>query len=397
MKKLQTLLEQYKKGWSLDREFYTGQELFEQEVDAVWKQNWLFAGFSCEIPEPGDYFTYSMMNQSVIIIRNDDGQIYAHHNTCRHRGSVICVEERGNETKLKCPYHNWVYEKNGNLRNARLMPDDFDKKNFGLHPVNLTLVEGAIFISLADNPPDFSKESGDLAPYLRPFRLEDAKVAYRDRYELDANWKLIGENFRECYHCGPVHIEYCSVVVGANLVEERDAVMQESLVTWQENGLAVETIENVGDACHFVTRYPLRPGMESYTLDGKPAAPLMGDHKQYDNGVVGMLNYPNFWMDGVSDYIWSMRITPVSATLSIVDLTWLVDGKAVEGRDYDVDRLTEFWKITGEQDWLLCENNQKGINSSKYSPGPLAPSEIDVVNFHAWYLDRMRAGSMKTQ
>ncbi|MGN7723187.1 aromatic ring-hydroxylating oxygenase subunit alpha [Chitinophaga sp. 22620] len=387
---MEQLLEQYKKGWSLPRDFYMSRQVLNRETEAIWKQNWLFAGFSCEIPEPGDYFTYAVLDQSVIIIRNEDGKIYAHHNSCRHRGSAICVEERGHEDKLKCPYHNWVYDKTGRLRNARLMPDDFDKSQFGLHPVHLADVAGAIFISLADDPPDFSRESADLAPYLQPYQLEKAKVAYRDRYELEANWKLIAENFRECYHCGPVHIEYCSVVVGANLVENRDAVLRDSMLSWAQQGLPSATIENVPGASHYATRYPLRPGMESYTLDGKPAAPLMGLHKQYDSGVAGLINYPNFWMDGVSDYIWAMRITPIDATRSMVDLTWLVDGSAEEGVDYELDRLTEFWKITGEQDWHLCENNQKGIRSSRYEPGPMAPSEEDVVNFHTWYLDRMQ-------
>ncbi len=392
---MEQLLEQYKKGWSLPRDFYMSRQVLNRETEAIWKQNWLFAGFSCEIPEPGDYFTYAVLDQSVIIIRNEDGKIYAHHNSCRHRGSAICIEERGHEDKLKCPYHNWVYDKTGRLRNARLMPDDFDKSQFGLHPVHLTDVAGAIFISLADDPPDFSREAADLAPYLQPYQLEKAKVACRDRYELEANWKLIGENFRECYHCGPVHIEYCSVVVGANLVENRDDVLRVSMLSWARQGLASATIENVPDASHYATRYPLRPGMESYTLDGKPAAPLMGIHKQYDSGVVGLINYPNFWMDGVSDYIWAMRITPIDATRSMVDLTWLVDGNAEEGVDYELDRLTEFWKITGEQDWHLCENNQKGIRSSRYEPGPMAPSEEDVVNFHTWYLNRMRQGLTK--
>jgi len=391
MNEIVSLIERYKTGWSLEQGFYLNPELLEFENLVLWSKNWLFAGFTCEIPEPGDYFTYRVLNQSAIIIRGDEGEIYAHHNTCRHRGSIICLEERGNKAKLKCPYHNWVYEKNGNLRNARLMPDDFDKSRFGLHPVKVTLLEGVIFISFSDNPPSFSQETAGLGPYLAPFQLNNAKVAYRDQYELEANWKLIGENFRECYHCGPAHIEYCNAVVGANLVEERGELWEEQNNAWTQKGLPVETIEKVAGACHFATRYPLRPGVQSYSINGKPVAPVMGAHHDYDNGVVGLINYPNFWMDGVSDYIWVMRITPKDATHSIVDITWLVDGKAEEGVDYDLERLTEFWKITGEQDWELCENNQKGVNSSKYSPGPMAPSEIDVVNFHEWYLNTLKA------
>lgn len=386
MNVINNLLQQHQKGWSLQGPFYTDEKVLECEMNAIWKYNWLFAGFACEIPAAGDFFTYSIINQSVIIIRDDDGIIYAHHNTCRHRGSAICLEDRGNEPNLKCPYHSWTYEKNGNLKSARLMPDDFDKKAFGLHPVHVKLIEGVIFISLADTPPDFTREATDLAPYLRPFAINNAKVAYRDRYELDANWKLICENFRECYHCGPVHIEYCNAVVGANLVEDSELVAVQSRKNWEEDNLPHELISAVENTAHYAIRYPLRPGMKSYTLDGKPAAPLMGTHKQYNTGVVGLVTYPNFWMDGVSDYIWAMRITPIDATHSVVDLTWLVNENAEEGKDYDLDRLTEFWKITGEQDWHLCENNQKGINSSKYGPGPLAPSEIDVSNFHEWYI-----------
>ncbi len=337
MNKLTGLLSEYKKGWSLAQEFYTAPEVLQSEARFIWNRNWLFAGFSCEIPEAGDYFIYNVFTNSAIVIRDDDGSIYAHHNTCRHRGSVICVEERGNEPNLKCPYHHWVYEKNGNLRNARMMPETFDKTQFGLHPVHVQLLEGAIFISFANDPPDFSREMSDLAPYLAPYELNNAKVAFRDRYELDANWKLIGENFRECYHCGPAHIEYCQAVIGANLVEEREEVFIDNMQLWKDRGLAAATIEQVKGSCHFVTRYPLRPGFKSYSLDGKPVAPPMGRHRTYDSGVVGMINYPNFWMDAVTDYMWVMRITPLEPAKSVVDLTWLVQGKAEEGKDYDVE------------------------------------------------------------
>ncbi|MBC7827630.1 MAG: aromatic ring-hydroxylating dioxygenase subunit alpha [Chitinophagaceae bacterium] len=397
MNNMSALLSSYKHGWSLAQEFYTSAEVLRSEADLIWKQVWLFAGFTCELQHPGDYFTYNVFNQSAIIIRDDDGAIHAHHNTCRHRGSVICTEERGNEPTLKCPYHHWVYEKNGNLKNARLMPENFIKEDFGLHRVHVHVLEGIIFISFAREPPDFFQETRDLAPYLEPYNLDYAKVVFRDRYELDANWKLIGENFRECYHCGPVHIEYCHSVIGANLVEDRQEVLEAHIPVWIENGLAVNTIEQTNGSGHYATRYPLRPGFQSYSLDGKPVAPPIGRHKTYDSGVVGLINYPNFWMDAVTDYIWVMRITPIDALRSVVDLTWLVDGKAEEGKDYDVDRLTEFWKITGEQDWHLCENNQRGILSERYSSGPMSPFEMDVVHFHEWYLNILRSGILKKE
>ena len=390
MNKLPDLLARYKKQWSLEQGFYTNQDTLDAEAERIWKRNWLFAGFDSEIPEPGDYLTYNVLNQSAIIIRDDDGKIYAHHNTCRHRGSVICTEERGNEPNLKCPYHHWVYEKNGNLRSARMMEEGFDKSAFSLHPISVEILEGAIFICFADQAPDFSKVRADLGPFMAPFELSKSKVAYRDRYELEANWKLIGENFRECYHCGPAHIEYCSAVIGADLFEEREQWWKEQRQVWKANGFPDQTIHGVSADGHFGIRYPLRPGFSTYSLDGKPVAPLMGKHTTYDSGVVGLIHYPNFWMDAVADYLWVMRITPLDALRSVVDLTWLVNGEAEEGRDYDLERLTEFWKITGEQDWMLCENNQKGILSEKYQPGPLADVEEDVVHFHQWYLNALK-------
>jgi phenylpropionate dioxygenase-like ring-hydroxylating dioxygenase large terminal subunit len=386
------LLDQYKSGWSLEQAFYTDPQIFELEWEHIWKKYWLFAGTTAEIPKPGDYFIYTAQNDSIIIIRGNKGEVYAHHNTCRHRGSLICLEERGHSPKLVCPYHQWVYDKDGSLLKARLMPEDFDVSSFGLHPVQVQVANGLIFISLANDPPDFTKVLRDYAPFLLPYKIDKAKVAYRKRYEVRTNWKLIAENFRECYHCGPAHPEYCNAVIGANLRESVDDVLAERQPEWQKNGLAINNIDFENDSFHFAVRYPLRPGVSSYSLDGKEVAIPMGDHKSFDAGVLGLVVYPNFWMDAVSDYMWTMRLTAVSPSCTILDLSWLVDGAAKEGVDYTPERLTEFWKITGEQDWRLCENNFLGIESSHYQPGPYAPVELDVSKFVDWYIERLREG-----
>lgn len=389
---LQWLLERHKPGWGLDQPFYTDQKIFDIEWEHIWKKYWLFAGTTAEIPKSGDYFTYKVNNDSVIIIRGDKGEIHAHYNTCRHRGSVICLEEKGNAPKLMCPYHQWVYNKDGSLFKARLMPDDFDKSSHGLHAAHVNVVNGLIFISLAQDPPDFAKVSRDYSPFLSPYKIDQAKVGYKKSYALRTNWKLIAENFRECYHCGVAHPEYCSAVIGANLRESADEVIAARQTEWENKGLATKKIDFENDSFHFAIRYPLRPGVMSYSLDGKAVATPMGDHKDFDAGVLGLVVYPNFWMDSVSDYIWTMRITPVSPSRTVVDLTWLVDSHAVEGVDYTPERLTDFWRVTGEQDWELCENNFRGVESSRYQPGPYAPVEEDVAKFVDWYLERMRKG-----
>ena len=387
-----SLLERYRSGWSLEQAFYTDQQVFEMEWDSIWKKYWLFAGTTAEIPKAGDYFTYQAHKDSIIIIRGTKGEVHAHYNTCRHRGSLICLEEKGNTPKLICPYHQWVYDKDGSLLKSRLMPDDFDRSQFGLHPVHVRVAEGLIFISLASNPPDFRQTLKDYSPYLKPYKVDEAKVAFTKRYTLRTNWKLVAENFRECYHCGPAHPEYCSAVIGANLRESADEELAVRRVGWQQKGLAINNVNFEKDSFHFAVRYPLRPGVQSYSLDGKAVAIPMGDHVDYDAGVVGLVVLPNFWMDAVSDYMWTMRLTAVSPSQTQIDLAWLVDKNAKEGTDYQVDRLTDFWRITGEQDWELCENNFKGVESSQYQPGPYAPIELDVAKFVDWYIDRMKEG-----
>ncbi len=390
--RLTQLLDQYTSGYSLAQSFYTDPLIFEADWEHIWKKYWLFVGSTAEIPKPGNYFTYQAHHDSVIIIRGDQGEVHALYNTCRHRGSLVCLEERGHTSKLMCPYHQWVYNKDGSLFKARLMPGDFDKSAYGLHPVQVRVVEGLIFISLSSNPPDFDKVVQDFAPFVKPYKLDQAKVAYRKRYELRTNWKLIAENFRECYHCGPAHPEYCRAVIGANLTESAAQVLPERQQAWERKGLSVKGIDFENDSFHFAVRYPLRPGVESYSTNGKAVAIPMGDHTDFDAGVLGLVCYPNFWMDAVSDYVWTMRITATSASQCLVDLTWLVDSQAVEGQDYTIERLTDFWRITGEQDWKLCENNFKGIESSHYGPGPYAPVEADVAKFVDWYIDRLREG-----
>ena len=386
------LLNNYLPGHSLEQAFYTSEDIFHLDRELIWKKYWLFAGVTAEIPKEGDYITYAVGHDSVIIIRGREGKVHAHFNTCRHRGSTICQDEKGHAPKLMCPYHQWVYNTDGSLFKARLMPDDFDRASYGLHPVHIRLIEGLIFISLAEDPVDFDSVVKDLAPYVKPYQIDQSKVAFKKSYTIRTNWKLIAENFRECYHCGPAHPEYCKAVVGANLRESIDDILVERRASWKNKGLVTEGVDFQTDTFHFATRYPLRDGVESYSLDGKAVAIPMGAHKDYDAGVVGLVCYPNFWMDAVGDYVWTMRITAESASQCRIDLTWLVDGKAEEGKDYNIERLTEFWKITGEQDWKLCENNFNGIESSRYQPGPYAPVELEVAKFVEWYVERLREG-----
>ena len=387
---VQELINNYKQGFSLEQAFYTNNDVFEAEWNSIFKRHWLYAGNTAQIKKPGEYFLYHLQNDSIIIIRGNNNEVYAHYNTCRHRGSAICLNDTGHAAKLICPYHQWVYDKDGSLLNARMMPDDFCKEEYGLHSAHVQVVEGLIFICLAETVPDFSPIQKSLSPYLIPYKINEAKLACTKNYTLNANWKLVAENFRECYHCGGAHPEYCNAVIGANLREDTNDLTLAKQKKWNEKGLATTQVEVTEGTTTYAIRYPLRPGIESYSVDGKKVSIPIGMHRDHDAGVIGLVNYPNFWMDAVSDYVWTMKVTPVSASITDVEFCWLVDAKAVEGKDYDLKHLTEFWEITGDQDGKLCENNFRGIQSNAYKPGPYAPVEDQVINFVDWCVKQLR-------
>lgn len=390
---LQDLIGRYRSGFSLEQDFYLSPAVLNAERDHIWKTEWIYAGNTAQLPAAGDYFLYKIMHEEIILIRGNNGEIHAHYNTCTHRGSALCLEQQGHAAKLVCPYHQWVFDKDGTLMNARMMPDDFCKDDHHLRSVHVNEVDGLVFICLAETAPDFNPIREAFGPFLKPYQIGKSKVALKKDYAIRANWKLVAENFRECYHCGGAHPEYCQAVVGANLREDTIAITEAKQNEWQAKGLATHLVEVTEGTTSYAIRYPLRPGVESYSTDGKRVSIPMGSHADHDAGVVGLVNYPNFWMDAVSDYIWTMRVTPVTPALTHVEFCWLVDGEAKEGVDYDLDRLTAFWEITGDQDSRLCENNFRGIETSGYRPGPYAPVEDQVVNFVDWCVGKLQAGS----
>jgi Rieske 2Fe-2S family protein len=257
---------------------------------------------------------------------------------------------------------------------------------------------GLIFICLADQPPEFEPFARDAEPLVRPYEMERTKICAVRRYSLRANWKLITENFRECYHCGGGHPEYCKIVLGAGTdhpVYSKDKhadVWRDREAHWQSLGLCTGVVPFTEKTWHHCARYPFRPGYVSETLDGEPCAPLLGKLAHRDAGVFAMVTYPNFWHECSGDYYVTIRITPVGATRSDAEMCWYVRDDAEEGRDFDSERVSAFWRATGEQDWQFAENNQIGVLSSAYQPGPYGPQEVEVEKFILWYLSQMRLG-----
>jgi Rieske 2Fe-2S family protein len=390
----------------LPRPFYHDELIYQADLQAFWRRGWLFAGHSCQIPNPGDYFTYDVDSDSVIIVRGDDGQVRAFHNVCRHRGSLVCPQPEGHVHRFICPYHQWTYGRDGRLLVWRGMQDGLDKSQLGLFPVHIREVEGIVFISLAHNPPDFEPAYQAIAPMAKPQGLSYARVAKIMDFDIQANWKLVWENNRECYHCNVNHPQYIKANFdhyNADDTIERVAVQLHAVTTrsetrWVNQGLAVNRTEagltEFPDADNNIwysaNRTPLVDGYVSETMDGKQVAPLMGEYTEPDMGTLRIRMLPNFWNHSSCDHSVSTRLTPVSTYHTRVRMTWLVDQKAKEGVDYSLDKMLPFWLLTAEQDWKICTNAQKGVNSSAYTPGPFSTyKEYNVDSFLRWYLKEL--------
>ena len=389
------IIARQQQGWSLERAFYTHPVLFDLDLEHVWHRQWIFAGHGNAIADAGDYFLVQIADESLILIRDQKGSIHALFNSCRHRGSRVCVENSGHARSLVCPYHQWVYCHDGQLISARLMAGDFDKSHFGLRRAHAREVGGLIFICLAEEPPLFSIFEELISPRLRLHALPSARIAHVKAYDIEANWKLVVENSRECYHCGTGHPQYCQAVgfaasIGSRELAEADAAIH----TERQAALAALGIDPTpvtfqsGGWFHF-RRFFLRTGMSTESMDGQPVAPLMGTVPSHDSGMFALVTLPNLLLEASPDYVMTLALFPISPTRTRALVTWLVRGDAREGIDYEVLRLTEFWRLTSEQDWKLCEDNQAGVNSRFYEPGPYAPDERGVEHFVRWYLSHM--------
>lgn len=398
MNRLEELVASREPGRSLPREFYTDGEVFEEDLRRVFHTNWLFAGHACEVPETGDYFVVEVGGESLIVVRAGEGEVHAHFDVCRHRGSRITTCERGRSKALICPYHQWVYAPDGRLVGARLMGDGFDKSRYRLRSAALREVEGLLFVCLApDVAPDFEPFAEALRPQLAPHGLGQAKVAARHRYEVAANWKVLVENNRECYHCRVSHPEFSASNYDLGLPgdpradAEYDATLRREYARWRGMGLAPEDVSFPDGAPYRVSRLPLKDGYLTESLDGGLTAPLMGDLTSPETGSLRLITLPNLWAHANCDYAMTTRLLPLAPERTRVDVTFLVREDAVAGEDYEPERVAHVWKETSEEDWELCENNQAGIRSLAYEPGPLSPlTEHSVEQFAGWYLDELR-------
>ncbi len=399
------MLEKHPTNYSLPQPLYNDPHMFRVDMEEIFQKEWLFVGMTSEVPARGDYFTVEIGQNPVLIVRGAEGEINAFHNTCRHRGSRICDDHRGKVANLVCPYHKWTYDLKGNLLFAGTeMGDAFDMKKHGLKKAHCKVGGGFIFISLAKDAPedDFDTFLTNLDEYMEPYDVDNSKLAVESNMYEKANWKLVIENNRECYHCDGNHPELLNTLQewdDTNDPRASQAFLDQyarQSAEWEAENIPHER-RDAGHNRNRMVRMPLKEGTQVMTIDGEPGCnKLMGRIKNRELGSLRILHLPNSWNHMQSDHFIVFRVLPISAQETLVTTKWFVHKDAVEGQDYDIARLRKVWDATNEQDRILGEENQRGINSVGYEPGPYSETfEFGVVNFIDWYSNTVQTNLKK--
>lgn len=376
---------------SLHQALYNSQAAFDHDMERIFLRHWILAGHQSQAAKPGDWFLCEMAGESLIILRGNDDVLRAFANVCRHRGSRICREPQGSAKVLVCPYHAWAYNLDGSLRSARHMPPSFDRSAFGLKSMHLEVIAGLVFISLAQTPLSLDAARENLGKAYGAYGWDNAKVAHRETYPVVSNWKLTVENYLECYHCTPSHPEYSKLHALEQPLDQIAGMNAAMEARTRTLGIHVPETDRRGGSASgeqsvFTFRYALYDGVSTGGADGLPVAPLMGDFTAYDGGVTSTHFAPSSFFIAYPDHGVIYRFIPITASTSAMELIWLVKGDAVEGVDYDLPKLTWLWRVTTEADKRITEDNQKGVNSRFYEPGPYSPAEPNAIAWVDWYL-----------
>jgi Rieske 2Fe-2S family protein len=396
-------------GHSLPAGLYTREDVFQADLEVFFSNHWIYVGLECDVPEPGDAVVIDIGKVSLILLRDDDNEVRMVRNVCRHRGARLLDAGSTVVSKLVCPYHQWTYELSGELSYAPHMGKDFDKSCKSLKAVNFRSIGGLIYVCLSDNPPtDIEELAKAMEPRLAPYDIRNAKVAHQVDVIEKGNWKLTIENNRECYHCSANHPELCVSFVDLDFgydpeslsPEEREeaeahfAMYAERTAAWENDGYPSVTIEHTRDcATNFRTQRLIIAGAgESQTEDATAASEkLLGNMTRKDLGDIHLWGH-NAWSHFMGDHAVTSTVIPLSAGATMVRTKWLVHKDAVEGVDYDLDKLTHVWTETTEQDAGLVARSYAGIQDPAYEPGAYSRfSEGALDDFATWYVERMRA------
>jgi Rieske 2Fe-2S family protein len=351
---------------SLPQHYLISADVFATEQQRLFSNEWLCVGHQSQLPNAGDYFLQEAAGESLVIVRDTAGSVRGFYNVCRHRGTRLCMEPCGHVTAIQCPYHGWTYRLDGQLVGAPDMHNlpDFDRAEYSLRAVRLEAWEGFLFVNLASNPRPIKTVFAPLDGKFTHWNLPALRSAKRIQYDVRANWKLIFENYSECYHCPLVH---------PDLVKRTP----------------YDTAEN--DLCEgpFLGGFmPLTSG-QSLTMSGQACARPVGDISAQDHHRVFYYSiFPNLLLSLHPDYVMTHQIWPLAPDRVAIFCDWFFHAAAFGQPDFHPEDAIEFWDMTNRQDWQVCELSQQGIASRAYQPGPYSARESIPA---AWDREYLRA------
>lgn len=361
-------LKPFEHASTLPGKVYRSAEILAVELERFFGKMWLAVGREQDIPEPGDFFTCEIGAEPILLLRGDDGLGRAFYNVCRHRGTRLVSDDEGHKLgRIQCPYHAWTYGLDGRLATAPLMEttEGFSKEDYPLGPVRLDTWEGFLFVNLDDDADSLESQITGL-PDLSRFRLSSLRRDKRIAYDVAANWKLIGENYNECYHCAHVH-------------------PQLQRVTHYLGGGRSQSGTNFTGG-----PMTLNEGCTTMTMSGTSRRSPFPDLDPEDYRNVQYFHlFPNLLLSVLPDYVITHTVWPVSASQSRVVCEWFFSSASMAEEAFDPNDAVEFWDLTNRQDWALCENAQKGVQSRGYRPGRYQAVERCVHDFDSWYLTRL--------
>jgi glycine betaine catabolism A len=366
----------------LPREAYTSDAVFAWEQRNLFEAGWICIGRVEEIPNPGDQKAVSVGRAGVFLMRDQQGTLRAFANACRHRGHELlpCGQPAVNRPIVVCPYHAWSYKLDGSLRmTPGYSSETFDMSAYGL--VQLPSVEwhGWIFVDASGDAPPFDSHVAGLEQIVAPYEPERLITKGSHDYVVDANWKIMNENYQECYHCAMIHPEFCNVSApqsGANYAHPSEGAW---VGGWME----------------------LREDMETMSLDGKSGASifrgLIGEQQRH---VEYIAIFPNILISLHPDYVMTHLLTPLGPNRTHIVCSWAFAPEDIAKEGFDPSFGMDLWDITNRQDWLACESVQRGMSSPRAVPGPMSSDEDGVYQFvtmvaRAYLGEQVVAGAVK--
>jgi phenylpropionate dioxygenase-like ring-hydroxylating dioxygenase large terminal subunit len=362
---------------TLPGKYFVSQEIFDEEQGKIFSRQWLLVGHQSQIAKAGDYFVAEVAGESLIIARDQRSTIRGFYNVCRHRGTRLCEEQSGHSAAIQCPYHAWTYALDGRLTGAPHMDEvpEFEKAKYSLHSVNLGIWEGFIFASLARKPIPLEEWFAPLAGKFSHWNLPALKSVRRVEYDVKANWKLMFENYSECYHCPGVHPMLSKVSPYDSA--ENDLTEGPFLGGFMRINKG-KSLTMSGEACALRIDHPPSP---NYGAAGEQE----GEDRVFYYSI-----FPNMLLSVHPEYVMVHQLWPQSPERTLIVCDWFFHPVAAERDGFNPEDAIDFWDVTNKQDWHVCELSQQGIASRAYEPGPYGSRESIPAAWDREYLRRMK-------